>query len=100
MRQENILTFNDNLRRKYFIKHEFKKKLIKSFIFNKYIFIKNKFFFFLKLTTFHRFSTIAKLRNRCFISGRNYSTFRYSSLSRFFFRTFLLKGDVIGFKRK
>ena len=60
----------DNYKRKFFLKNEFKKKILKSFIRSRIITQDKRYRAAFHLSTLPRLSSITILRNRCVVSGR------------------------------
>jgi hypothetical protein len=60
----------DNYKRQFFLKNEFKKKILKSFIKNHAITNEKRYRAAFYLSMLPRFSSRTALRNRCVISGR------------------------------
>lgn len=60
----------DNYKRHFFLKNEFKKKILKSFIKNNSISQEKRYRASFYLSNLPRFSSKTVMRNRCVVSGR------------------------------
>lgn len=100
MKQEIHNIKNDSLKRKFYLKNEFKLFLIKSFLKNNYIKEYIKIYLLLKYSICNNYGRIVKMRNRCGVTGRGYGIFKNHKLSRFWLRQEFHKTKILGFKRK
>ena len=89
----------DNYKRKFFLKNEFKKKILKSFVKSKCISQEKRYRAAFYLSTLPRISSITILRNRCVISGRVWSVNSKTRYSRFILRSESYKSNIPGLKR-
>jgi small subunit ribosomal protein S14 len=86
----------DKQRRKLFKTKEIKRTCLKIGVRLKN---KLKLFSIIKLSNLNKNSTLSKIRNRCFITGRPQAIYRKLSISRIKLRELVLHGLQIGFKK-
>lgn len=85
MSRKSILERNKK-RKKLFEKFKnIKMKLNKKNVLNKFLF-----------NTFPKNSSITRIRNRCFITGRSRGYYRKFSISRSFLREKIMNGEISG----
>jgi len=89
----------DNYKRINFLKNEVKRFILKSLLKNKKINYAKKYLISYYLTNLPKFSTRTMIRNRCLISGRVWSLNKKTNLSRFIFRSKIIKSNLPGYKR-
>lgn len=81
MRQKKNV-FKDLILRKYFIKYELKKIILKSLLQNSNVSQLKKKIIQLQLSILHKKSNIAKQINKCILSGRSRGVYKFASISR------------------
>ena len=89
----------DNYKRHCFLKNEFKKKILKSFLKNNAISQDKRYRAAFYLSMLPRFSSVTVMRNRCVISGRVWSVNSKTKYSRFALRNQIYKSYLPGMKR-
>jgi len=100
MKQEHHNIRNDYLKRKFFIKKEFKSLLLKSYIKSSRLPTETKLYIILKYSALRNYARLIRIRNRCNVSGRGYGIFKKEGLSRFFMRQESHKLNKLGIRRK
>jgi len=89
----------DKLKRKFFLKHEMKKFILKSILKNSKLPLTYRYLsFYIKIQT-PRWSNFSQITNRCVKTGRSMSVTKYARYSRFVLRTEIYNGNLPGFKR-
>lgn len=86
----------DQKRRNLFLKNELKRVQYKSLIKNFSIDGKTKKECVTKLNRMPRNSSLARVKNRCVLSGRGRAVYRFCRLSRIRFRELAAQGLVLG----
>nr|ASY95705.1 ribosomal protein S14 [Paraurostyla sp.] len=99
MRLEKGWKMLDYFRRKLFLKNEFKKKILKGILNNRYLPFSYRYLAFWNKSKLTRLSSSTKIQNRCVKSGRVWSVKKITRYSRFIFRIESYKGNLPGFKR-
>lgn len=89
----------DKVKRKYYLKYEIIRRLIRTFILNKHISILYKTFVYVKFLKYTRFCILPNAKNRCILSGRTYGVMSKYKLSRFMLRLSVHKMQTHGLKR-
>lgn len=89
----------DKYKRRFVLKNEFKKKILKSFIKSQCIAHEKRYQAAFHLSTLPRMSSITIIRNRCVISGRVWSVNSKTKYSRFILRRESYKSNIPGLKR-
>ena len=89
----------DNYKRKYFLKFEIQKKLLKSLTKNSKLKLIQNYIAFLKQIKIKKNKSVIMHNNRCVRTGRTWSINRFTQYSRFYLRTEIYKGNIPGFKR-
>jgi len=100
MKHEHNLILGDKLKRKSFIKVEFKRRLISYSRKSSYIGNFSKNLIIIRLSDLPSYNKSTVHRNRCLVSGRGHGVLSKFNLSRFFFRTNSLKLNLPGVRRK
>lgn len=99
MDRHSLWIKTDANKRKFFLKFELKRSLLKSLKLNKITKLSNSYsasFYLLKLS---KFSSKSHPKGRCIISGRSKAIDKKTGLSRFFFRKEVYKSNIPGLKR-
>jgi small subunit ribosomal protein S14 len=97
--QEHHWRLVDKVKRKYYVKFEIIRRLIKTFVLNNHVSMAYKTFVYVKLLKYTRFCILPNAKNRCILSGRSYGVMSYFKLSRFFLRLSIHKMQTHGIKR-
>jgi len=100
MKYEHHSIRNDMLKRKFFLKKEFKSYLLKSLYKNNFLKTETKIYIMLKYSSINNWGRLIKIRNRCLVSGRGYGVFKKDKLSRFFLRQESHKLNKLFIRRK
>ena len=90
---------SDILRRKIFLKYEFKKIILKSIIKNNYVENSYRYVALYQKTFIPRRANIIQQVNKCFITGRPWFVNKWTRYARFKFRLESYKGNMPGFRR-
>ncbi len=99
MIRENRWKMIDNLRRKFFLKVELKRIILKSIIKNTNLPLPYRYYASYNKSKLTRWSSITQQKNKCVKTGRVWSTVKLTNYSRFLFRTESSNGNLPGFKR-
>lgn len=97
MIQKNKRIFKEILKKKKFIKIEFKNKIYKSIIHNNYHFNIFKTINYFKINKKKK-KSISFQKNVCFKTGRFRNVYRYNNLSRHAFKKLNLEGRIQNIK--
>ena len=100
MKHEYNLILGDKLKRRSFIKVEFKRRLVTYSRKSKYMSNFSKNLIIIRLANLPSYSRSTVHRNRCLVSGRGHGVLSKFNLSRFFFRSNALKLNLPGVRRK
>jgi ribosomal protein S14 len=88
--------FRDQYRRSLYAKYEVKRFLLKSIIQDFSIDKDIRLKYIHTLSKLPRNSSLIRVKNRCTLTGRSRSNYRYFRLSRISFRELALKGELPG----
>lgn len=86
----------DKKRRVLYKSYEFLRMQYQSIIKNRTLPQQLRYSYILKLAQLPRNSTAVRVKNRCIITGRSKSVYRFCRLSRISFRELASKGLLIG----
>ena len=89
----------DCYRRREFLKAELKKKILKTLIKNAKTVNSVRYYAYYNYTLLSRSASVAKIRNRCVVSGRRHMIVKKTRYSRFVFRKEAYAGVLPGLKR-
>lgn len=89
----------DKIRRKIFIKHEIKRKLLNSIIKNDSLPFVYRYFALYNKSKIIRYASIVQQRNRCVLTGRVWNVTHRVQYSRFVFRAQAYAGNIPGCRR-
>lgn len=89
----------DKKQRIKFAKFELKSKIIKSFIQNKNIKSSIRWYFSVHTSKKIKKTSKVRIKNRCVISGRSRSFYRFARLSRLFIRDNQFIGSFVGLRK-
>lgn len=99
MSRKNRFIFMDSYKRKFFLKNEYKKKMV-SFYESNYC---NSFLDSYKLLLIKSqtpfISNRSRIRNRCLISGRSFNITKKLKISRFLFRKGVYSNSIPNFRK-
>jgi len=90
----------DKKHRQFFVNNEIRKLYYKFMMLNDLLNFNSKLFYQKKISLFSSKSSIAKIKNRCLLTGRGHGVFRFFGLSRISFRELASKGALAGIKKK
>lgn len=99
MDRHSLWIKNDSVKRKYLLKLEAKRLLLRSLRLNSYAYLANRLSASFKLTKITKHSSKSFMKNRCVVSGRSFSLDNKTALSRFVFRKQAYKSTIPGLKR-
>jgi ribosomal protein S14 len=97
MRQKNKRILKEVIKRKHYIKLEFKKKIYKSIVHNNNYFNLHKTINSFKINN-NKKKAVSFQRNVCFKTGRFRNVYRYNNLSRHAFKKLNLEGRIQNIK--
>ena len=86
----------DLKRRRTVQRYAQKRKMLKKHIQDKKISVEERFQLSLQLASMPRDSSQTRCHNRCVVTGRGRSVYRYFGLSRIILRELAAKGDIPG----
>ena len=89
----------DQKRRNLFLKYEIKRLQYKSIIKDISLPLKTRYYYISLLNSLPRNSSKIRIKNRCIITGRGKSIYRFCRLSRITFRKLAAQGRVPGVKK-
>lgn len=89
----------DNLKRKFFLKFELKKIILKSINYNTYLSLSYRYYSIYNYSKMNKWLSIIQQKNKCIKTGRVWSTEKHTKYSRFIFRTESYQGNIPGFRR-
>lgn len=84
------------MKRKLFVKYELKKILLKSVICNSYVSPLVRYYALYKLNHLPKYKMMSKQVTRCVATGRVYNILKNFKYSRFYLRSEIAKGSVVG----
>jgi small subunit ribosomal protein S14 len=93
------LTVKDFYRRKYFDYYESEKLRLKSIIYNRTLPSSIRLMYSLKLSALPRNASQVRIKNRCLITHRGQSVYRFFKLSRISLKEFVGKNYFLGIGR-
>ncbi|MGX7589236.1 30S ribosomal protein S14 [Candidatus Vidania fulgoroideorum] len=85
MSKKSVLERNKKRKKLYIKFKNIRKKINKDIILNKFL-----------LSTFPKNSSVTRIRNRCYITGRSRGYYRKFSISRSFLREKIMNGEISG----
>ena len=89
----------DVMKRKYFLKIEFRIQILNFFKKNGYLSLLKKIYCIFLISKKNNYSSLSKFNNRCLLYGRNYNTNKQTNYSRFVFRKQIDLGFISGFSK-
>jgi small subunit ribosomal protein S14 len=92
----HILTRNQRLK---FARYELKLKTIKSVIKNRNLKSSLRWYFSIKTSKKRKQTSKVRIKNRCVLSGRARSLYRFAKLSRLFLRDNQFIGSIVGLRK-
>jgi ribosomal protein S14 len=98
-KREHLWRWSDQVKRKYYLKFEIIRRLMRSFVLNQNVPMIYKTYVYMKFAKYTRFCILPSAKNRCVLSGRTYGVMSYFKLSRFFLRLHVHKMNTHGLKR-
>ena len=93
------LVERDKKRRKLYKKFEHKRNKLKSIIYNESTNLKDRSIAQGKLSKLPRNSSKTRIKNRCVMTGRGKSVYRYFKISRIQLRNLALNGKINGYSK-
>ncbi len=89
----------DNMKRKYFLKYEIKKLILKSISVNNYLPLSYRYYSMYHFSKISKQNSLIQHKKKCIKTGRVWSTEKYTKYSRFIFRRESYQGNLPGFRR-
>lgn len=99
MDRHSLWIKNDAVKRRYLLKFEVKRLLLKSLKTNKYSQFSNRASAAFRLIRLAKNTSKSSAKNRCIISGRSYALDKKIAVSRFIFRKEAYTSNIPGLKR-
>lgn len=89
----------DYKRRKLFLRHEIKRKALKSILFNQNLDMSLRWWAQLEKSKLPRHSSLSRIHNYCVETGRSRSVIKFFKLSRLRLRKFASNGVIPGLSK-
>lgn len=93
------LNFKDLQNRKKFKRYELERKRIKSICYNMSLPFNIRIFYFHKLTSLKKNSSITRVRNRCLLNCKSQSVYRFFRLNRISLREMMSLNLINGLRK-
>jgi small subunit ribosomal protein S14 len=93
------LSYKDRLRRKFYFKTELERYRLRSICSNERISAVVRSLYALRLHQFSKNSSKCRIKNRCLVTGRGQSVYRFFRLNRSTIREFFAQDMLNGIKK-